>query len=186
MSKVPVKVKKLVKQIKGFLDEDEVRYSMVSDNCIEVYIQAENVNLVILIYVVNDHVIVRAPDFIRNVKLRNLEVMSFMLKIMNEVLDIRLEIDEEGKSLSSCCQHIVEDNTITRKQFDFMMVVVIRVTDDIYSKMMQIVYSGESKVTFPEDQIDNLDEADLLDELDDDFDDIDGITDKDDNGHKIN
>lgn len=186
MSKAPVKVKKLVEQIKGFLAEDEVHYSMVSDNCIEVYIQAENVNLVILIYVVNDHVIVRAPDFIRNVKLKSLDVLSFMLKIMNEVLDIRLEIDEEGKSLSSCCQHIVEDNTITKKQFDFMMMVVIRVTDDIYQKMMQIIYSGESKMSFRGNQIDAIDEADFLDELDDELDDNDGIADKDDNGHKIN
>ena len=189
MSKVSVKVKKLVNQIKGFLDEDEVRYSMVSDTCIEVYIQAENVNLVVLIYVVNEHIIVRAPEFIRNVKLRSLDILSFMMKTMNEVLDIRLEIDDEGKSLSSCCQHIVEDNTITKSQFDFMMMVVIRVTDDIYPKLMQMVYSCESELSINGNKIDNLDDlsdSDLLDELDEELEDIDNITGSDDKEHKIN
>lgn len=197
MAHSKAKTKKLVTLIKSFFKEDDVKFSVISDECLEVYIQASNVNLIILIYVSNGHVVVRAPEFIRNIDLQRMEVVQFLMKVMSDVLDIRFEISDDGKALSSSCQHIVEDGTLTKSQFDFMMMIVIRISDDIYPKLMQIVYTGNNNNNNDSDSDIDLQLSDkdlmndnLFEEFDDDIEDeldaYDEHANSDDDDHKIN
>ena len=189
------KVKKLVSLIKSFLKQDGVKFSTVSDECIEVYIQANNVNLVILIYVSNGHIIVRTPEFVRNIQLKRMKILLFLMQIMNDVLDIRFEISDDGESLSSSCQHILEDGIITKDQFDFMMMIVISVTDDVYPKLMEILYAKGEFSSIDEDFHDDNDDDDLLGanlfdelegEIEEELEALDEDADSNDDDHNIN
>jgi len=182
--------KKILSLIKSFLKTDDVKYSTVSDNCLEVYIQANNVNLIVLIYISNGHIIIRTPEFIRNVQLKKMDIMLFISQVMNDVLDIRFEISEDGKSISSSCQHIIEDGTITKNQFDLMMMIVVRITDDVYPKLMQLIYAGDDTAGEHDAIEEILNDDELMEELerdlelDDELD--DALPQSDDDDHKIN
>ena len=186
MTRVKAKTEKMVSLIKSFLKKDKITFSMVSDDCIEIYIQANNVNLIILIYVVRDHVIIRTPEFVRNIPLKRIDVMSFIIQVMTDVLDIRFEFSEDYTALSASCQHIVEDNPFTKKQFDLMMTVLISITDDVYPQIMKIIYSGNNDDILQDNLLDDDLIEDVEHELDDELDDFDNHSDIDDDEHKIN
>ncbi|MEW6709148.1 MAG: YbjN domain-containing protein [Candidatus Riflebacteria bacterium] len=131
--------------VKRYLEEDRIKFSVIDEDAVEIYMQARNLTMHLLIYQHNGHLIFRVPGFIRNVELNRLEVLQLMLKIMNEILDIRFEISPDGKSLSACCHHVIEDNDITRAQFDLLMMIIMHVVDDVYPQFLQAVYAGSVK-----------------------------------------
>ena len=127
----------IIASVKEFLDQDNIRYNVVDENAIELYMQARNLTMHLLIYQHNGHLIFRVPGFIRNVELNRLDVLLLIMKIMNEILDIRFEISPDGKSLSACCHHIIEDGKITRAQFDLAMMIIMHIVDDAYPQFLQ-------------------------------------------------
>lgn len=131
--------------VRSFLDNDEIRYHILEDNAVEMYMQAKNLTIQLIIYVHNNHLIFRVPGYIRNVDLNRLEILTFIMRVMNEILDIRFEVPPDGKSLSACCHHILEDGTVTRAQFDLAMMVILHIVDDTYPQFMQIIYSENSE-----------------------------------------
>ena len=68
-----------------------------------------------------------------------------MPKVTNEILDIRFELGKDGKSLSACCQHILEDGCLTRRQFDLAMMVLVHMVDDTFPRFMQLVYGQQDQ-----------------------------------------
>ncbi len=131
--------------VKDFFDQDKIRYNIIDENAIELYMQARNLTMHLMIYQHNGHLIFRVPGFIRNVELNRLDVLMFIMKIMNEILDIRFEVSADGKTLSACCHHIIEDGEITRAQFDLAMMIIMHIVDDTYPQFLQILYSNDKK-----------------------------------------
>lgn len=134
----------VIRQIQAFLDADQMRYSLISPEALELYMQGNNLTMHLVIYLHNGHLIFRIPAFIRNVELRRQEILLFIMQVTSEILDIRFEIGKDGKSLSACCQHILEDGDLTRKQFDLAMMVLMHIVDDTYPRFMQLVYGNDS------------------------------------------
>ena len=175
-------VKQIIDQIISYLDEDDARYTRLADECVELYIQANNLTFQLLIYVHNNHLIFRVPNYIRNVELRKMEILSFIMKMMNEILDIRFEISPDGQNLSASCQHILEDGQITKKQFDMAMMVTIHLVDDTYPQFMQLVYSQDD----PELEMEEIEEDPLIEEFEDDSEEFEISVPTEAEGHKIN
>lgn len=138
--------------IKSYLEDDQMRFHQISEEAIELYMQGNNLTMHLVIYVHNSHLILRIPSFIRNVELRRMDVMLFIMQVTSEILDIRFEISKDGKSLSACCQHILEDASITRKQFDLAIMVLMHIVDDTFPRFMQMVY-GQEKLDDLEPQV---------------------------------
>jgi hypothetical protein len=136
---VPVPI---IAQVIEFLTADGIRFHLFEENSLEFFMQAKNLTMRLVIYHYNSHLIFRAPTFIRNNDLNRSDVLMLMLKLMNEFLDIRFEIAEDGKSLSASCQHVLEDSTFTKKQFDFLMMIILHVVDETYPQFMKLLYSG--------------------------------------------
>jgi len=130
----------IVAQIKTYLDSAEIRYHDIADDAIELYMQGHNLTMHVVIYVHNNHLILRIPGFIRNIELYRSDIMQFLMQVMNDILDIRFEIGKDGKSLSACCQHILEDTIISRRQFDLAFMVLIHIVDDTYPHLMKLIY----------------------------------------------
>lgn len=130
----------IIDVIKSYLETDNMRYQQISEEALEMYMQGNNLTMHLVIYVHNSHLIFRVPNFIRNVELRRLEILLFINQVTNEILDIRFEISKDEKSLSACCQHILEDGTMTRKQFDLAIMVLMHIVDDTYPRFMQLIY----------------------------------------------
>lgn len=130
----------VIEAIKGYLEEDSMRFSQLDEDAVELYMQGNNLTMHLIIYLHNNHLIFRVPNFIRNVELRRLDILLFIMQVTNEILDIRFEIGKDGKSLSACCQHILEDGLLTRKQFDLAMMVLVHMVDDTFPRFMQLVY----------------------------------------------
>lgn len=122
----------MIATIKGYLEADKMRFSQLDKDALELYMQGNNLTMHLVIYQHNNHLIFRVPNFIRNVELRRLDVLLFIMQVTNEILDIRFEIGKDGKSLSACCQHILEDGTMTRQQFDLAMMVLVHMVDDTF------------------------------------------------------
>lgn len=133
--------------VKSYLDDDQMRYHQIAEDALELYMQGNNLTMHLVIYIHNGHLILRIPSFIRNVEIRRMEVMLFIMQVTSEILDIRFEIGKDGKSLSACCQHILEDAMITRKQFDLTMMVLMHIVDDTFPRFMQIIYGNEQPET---------------------------------------
>lgn len=133
----------MIRKIQAFLDADQMRYSLISPEALELYMQGNNLTMHLVIYLHNGHLIFRIPAFIRNVELRRQEILLFIMQVTSEILDIRFEIGKDGKSLSACCQHILEDGELTRKQFDLAMMVLMHIVDDTYPRFMQLVYGRD-------------------------------------------
>lgn len=134
---------KAMQMVRQFLKEEKIKFNEVDKDAVELYMQAKNLTIHLLIYTSNGHLIFRVPGFIRNVNLNRLEILMLVMKIMNEILDIRFEISPDGKSLSACCHHILEDGAITKSQFDLAMMIIIRLVDDTYPQFMQVIYSAD-------------------------------------------
>lgn len=130
-----------IKRIEEFLQEDKIKFGIVDENAVELYMQAKNLTMHLLVYEHNGHIIFRIPGFIRNAELKKPEIYNLMMKIMNEILDIRFEMAPDGRSISACIHHILEDNNITRAQFDLAMMILLHVVDDSYPQFMQALYS---------------------------------------------
>ncbi|MBU1107857.1 MAG: hypothetical protein KKB51_14380 [Candidatus Riflebacteria bacterium] len=137
----------VIKQVKSYLEDAEIKCHDVSNDAVELYMQGHNLTMHVVIYVHNGHLIFRIPGFIRNVELRRLDIMQFLMQVMNDILDIRFELGKEGKSLSACCQHILEDSSITRRQFDLAMMVLIHIVDDTYPHLMKLIYKADADFT---------------------------------------
>jgi hypothetical protein len=136
-----------IEKVIGFLEHDKIRYHQLAHDAVELFMQAKNLTIQLIIYSHNSHLIFRVPGYIRNVQLNRLEVLTYLMQIMSEVLDIRYEVSPDGRSLSACCQHILEDAEITRAQFDLAMMIILHVVDDTYPKLMQLLYAGDKAVT---------------------------------------
>lgn len=134
----------ILAQVKTYLDAAEIRYHDIADDAIELYMQGHNLTMHVVIYVHNSHLILRIPGFIRNIELYRSDIMQFLMQVMNDILDIRFEIGKDGKSLSACCQHILEDSTLTRRQFDLAFMVLIHIVDDTYPHLMKLLYRADA------------------------------------------
>ncbi|PKL50290.1 MAG: hypothetical protein CVV42_03280 [Candidatus Riflebacteria bacterium HGW-Riflebacteria-2] len=134
----------IIAQIKTYLDAAEIRYHDIADDAIELYMQGHNLTMHVVVYVHNNHLILRIPGFIRNIEMYRSDIMQFLMQVMNDILDIRFEIGKDGKSLSACCQHILEDTMITRRQFDLAFMVLIHIVDDTYPHLMKLIYQSDS------------------------------------------
>ena len=133
----------VIELVKSYLNDDQMRFHQISEEALELYMQGNNLTMHLVIYVHNGHLIFRIPSFIRNVELRTMEVMLFIMQVSSDILDIRFEIGKDGKSLSACCQHILEDALPTRKQFDLAMMVLMHIVDDTFPHFMQLIYGDE-------------------------------------------
>ena len=131
----------VIKDIMGYLAADNMRFNQLGEDAVELYMQGNNLTMHLVIYLHNSHLIFRVPNFIRNVELRRIEILMFIMQVTGEILDIRFEIGKDGKSLSACCQHILEDGTMTRRQFDLAMMVLVHMVDDTFPQFMKLVYS---------------------------------------------
>lgn len=134
----------ILAQVKTYLDAAEIRHHDIADDAIELYMQGHNLTMHVVIYVHNSHLILRIPGFIRNIELYRSDIMQFLMQVMNDILDIRFEIGKDGKSLSACCQHILEDSTLTRRQFDLAFMVLIHIVDDTYPHLMKLLYRADA------------------------------------------
>jgi len=140
--------REIIALVKTYLDAAEIRYHDIADDAIELYMQGHNLTMHVVIYVHNSHLILRIPGFIRNIELYRSDIMQFLMQVMNDILDIRFEIGKDGKSLSACCQHILEDTMISRRQFDLAFMVLIHIVDDTYPHLMKLIYRADT--TAPE------------------------------------
>lgn len=132
----------VVKAVAGYLTEEGYRFQFVSDACIELYLQGKSLTMRVIIYAHNRHLVVRVPGFIRNVEMRRLDLLMTLMQLMDEYFDIRFELAKDGQSLSAACTHILEDGVLTKAQCMQTMMVVAYIVDDVYPKLMQIVYGG--------------------------------------------
>lgn len=131
----------VINDIMGYLASDNMRFNQLGEDAVELYMQGNNLTMHLVIYLHNSHLIFRVPNFIRNVDLRRLDILMFIMQVTSEILDIRFEIGKDGRSLSACCQHILEDGTMTRRQFDLAMMVLVHMVDDTFPQFMKLVYS---------------------------------------------
>ncbi len=135
----------VINDIMGYLASDNMRFNQLGEDAVELYMQGNNLTMHLVIYQHNSHLIFRVPNFIRNVELRRLDILTFIMQVTGEILDIRFEIGKDGRSLSACCQHILEDGIMTRRQFDLAMMVLVHMVDDTFPQFMKLVYSqGEA------------------------------------------
>ena len=151
----------VIKQVKDYLKDAEIKCHDVAGDAVELYMQGHNLTMHVVIYVHNSHLIFRIPGFIRNIELRRLDVMQFLMQVMSDILDIRFELGKDGRSLSACCQHILEDASITRRQFDLAMMVLIHIVDDTYPHLMKLIYKADADfaVSEPEEPGDFVSET---------------------------
>ncbi len=132
--------RQVIEAVKGYLEADNMRFSQLDEEALELYMQGHNLTMHLVIYLHNSHLIFRVPNFIRNVDLNRKDVLQFIMQVTNEILDIRFELGKDGRSLSACCQHILEDGWLTRKQFDLAMMVLVHMVDDTFPRFMEIIY----------------------------------------------
>ncbi|HAE41093.1 MAG TPA: hypothetical protein DCG57_21035 [Candidatus Riflebacteria bacterium] len=137
----------IIEQVKAYLTDAEIRFHDIADDAVELYMQGHNLTMHVVIYVHNSHLIFRVPGFIRNIDMRRPDVMQFLMQVMSDILDIRFELGKDGNSLSACCQHILEDASITRRQFDLAIMVLIHIVDDTYPHLMKLIYQTDSLQT---------------------------------------
>ena len=189
--------KEIMKVIASYLTRDEYKYSFIADECVELFIQGKNLTMRFLIYAHNRHIVVRVPSFIRNVELRNPDLLLTLFSIMNEFFDIRFELADDGQSLSASCNHIVEDGEVTESQFNQLLMVVAYLVDENYPRLMKIIYSqnpiATERVPFEhsgyEYENEDHDEPELVDDEDDESEDsepFDFSNPDRDNGPQIN
>lgn len=164
---LPDNVHKLIKQITEYYTADGVRFHYLGNDGIELYMQGKNLTMQLIVYVHNNHLVLRVPGFIKNQNLQRMDVLLFIMKVMNEILNIRFEIDNEGRMLSASCQHIIEDGVVTRKQFDMAMMVLLHIVDDTYPEFMKILFGNgpDKKTGLAKGKKDNKESSDDADEF---------------------
>ncbi|MBF0499111.1 MAG: hypothetical protein HQM09_03200 [Candidatus Riflebacteria bacterium] len=132
--------KQIIKQIAGYMTEDNYQFKFIADDCLELYLQGKNLIMRMLVYAHNKHLVIRIPAFIRgDTDLRRLDFLLAVMKIMNDYFDIRLELADDGHSLSGSSNHVLEDGTITRSQFSQCFSVVAFLVDESYPRLMKIL-----------------------------------------------
>ena len=146
----------LILEVGKHLQAEEYRFDFLADDCLELYLQGKNLTMKIQMFAFNRHLVVRAPEFIRNVSLRKTQVLDLIVGFMNDFLDIRFELAADGRSLSASANHIVEDGVPTRRQVIQLLMVVACLVDDTYPQFMQAVYGVDR--TAPSVAIDESDE----------------------------
>lgn len=192
--------RKVIQKCAGFLTEDRYRFHFLDEDCIELYMRGKNLEMRMLIYAHNRHLVVRVPGFIRGgVDLRRPEFMLALLGIMNDYFDIRLELSEDGHALSGACNHVLEDGDLTKQQFSQCMSVVAYLVDEHYPKLMRLLYGTSVPTSQPsvikttqtvEEQPEDVVDEDA-DGNDDDANDEEGNDDEKDppeteGGHRLN
>lgn len=153
-------VNEIIGLVKTYLTDAEIKYHDIAENAVEMYMQGHNLTMHVVIYVHNNHLIFRIPGFIRNTELRRADITHFLMQVMNDILDIRFELGKDGNSLSACCQHILEDASITRRQFDLAIMVLIHIVDDTYPHLMKLIYNTDNTMVADE----NASASDFADE----------------------
>lgn len=135
--------RKIIQKCAGYLTEDRYRFHFLDEDCIELHMRGKNLDMRMLIYAHNRHLVVRVPGFIRGgVDLRRPEFMLALLAIMNDYFDIRLELSDDGHALSGACNHVLEDGDLTKHQFSQCMSVVAYLVDEQYPKLMRLLYGA--------------------------------------------
>ena len=140
----------VIQKCVGYLQEDRYRFHLLDEDCIELYMRGKNLEMRMLIYAHNRHLVVRVPGFIRGgIDLRRPEFMLALLGIMNDYFDIRLELSDDGHALSGACNHVLEDGDLTKHQFSQCMSVVAYLVDEHYPKLMRLLYGASAPLTEP-------------------------------------
>lgn len=167
VTELPDSVHKVIKQISEYFTADEVRFHYLGNDGIELYMQGKNLTMQLIIYVHNNHLVLRVPGFIKNQNLQRMDILLFIMNVMNEILNIRFELDKEGRMLSASCQHIIEDGVVTRKQFDMAMMVLLHIVDDTYPEFMKMLFANGSdkKPVSVKDKKDKKESSDDADEF---------------------
>jgi len=158
---------KVIQEVAEHLKAEEYRYQLLADDCIELYLQGKNLTMKLQIFAFNRHLVVRAPEFIRNVDLHKMNILELIVKFMNDFLDIRYELSPDGHSLSASANHILEDGVMTRTQFIQTMMVVACLVDDSYPLFMKALYGSgptPNDNDFTEDSVDDGDFSESEDE----------------------
>lgn len=153
--------------VKKFLEKEKFRYVENKDESYEIIIQGDNLMLQLVYYVYRNHLILRVPHFIRNVDVMRPKLIFSINRAMEEILDIRFEVGEEGKSISAICQLLLEDALPTERQLRFLTMLIMNVTDDYYPKFMQALYGSEGSKSFEAELEHEINEA--IDESEDDL-----------------
>lgn len=130
----------IIRQIAGFLQDERYRFTNLGDDCLELYLQGKHLTMRMIIYAHNGHLVVRVPEFIRNQNLLFPAFLRTILTIQSEFFDIRFELSEDGQSLSASSNHILEDNTITKSQFNQCLTVVAFIIDQHYPLFLKVLY----------------------------------------------
>ncbi|HNV70381.1 MAG TPA: hypothetical protein PKO06_11830, partial [Candidatus Ozemobacteraceae bacterium] len=130
----------VIKRISEYLAEERYRFAHIGDDCIELYLQGKHLTMRMIIYAHNGHLVVRVPEFIRNQNLLFPAFLRTILTVQGEYFDIRFELADDGKSLSACANHILEDNEMTRTQFNQCMTVVAFIVDQHYPLFLKVLY----------------------------------------------
>ncbi len=133
----------LIKQVAEFLTLEEYKFQFIDETCLEMYLQGKFLTMRMLVYGSNKHLVIRVPAFIRNVNLRRMDVLLFLMAVMNDFFDIRFELAKDGRSLSAASNFILEDGAITRKQFMQCLMVVAYLVDENYPKLMKLVFGPD-------------------------------------------
>jgi hypothetical protein len=180
-----------IARVKAYLNDADIRFHDLAEDALELYMQGQNLTMHLVIYVHNNHLILRIPGFIRNVEMRRADIMQFLMQVMNDILDIRFEIGKEGNTLSACCQHILEDTLISRRQFDLAMMLLIHIVDDTYPHLMKLLYQSDfapSQEAAVNEELFAKQPVDIDDASDDENDENEDFTpvNKTDNKRKIN
>ena len=149
----------VMKSVTDYLDKEGFKYLMLEDKICEIVIQGDNLSIQLMYYVYNNHLILRVPHFIRNVDVMRPKVVYLMNYAMNEILDIRFEVGEEGKSISSSVQHVLGNTVPTEAQLRYLTMLIINVTDNYYQKFIQAIYSGTPFKHVADEMQEDIDEG---------------------------
>lgn len=132
----------VMKSVTDYLDKEGFRYFMSENDICEILIQGTNASLQLVYYVYQNHLILRIPHFIRNVDVMRPKVIFLINQAMEEVMDIRFEIGEEGKSISAAVQHLLGRDVPTEAQLRYLTMLILNATDEYYQRFLQAIYSG--------------------------------------------
>jgi hypothetical protein len=162
-----VNVSDVMNIVKKFLDKEKFKYIETEEQACEIIVQGYNLIMQLVYYVYKNHLILRIPHFIRNVDVMRPKLVFMINRFMEEILDIRFEVGEEGKSISATCQLLLEDALPTERQLRFLTMLIMNVADDYYPKFMQAIYGKEGDASFDAEMERDIGEG--IDEIEEGF-----------------
>jgi hypothetical protein len=134
---------KVFKRVERYLEKQNFNYSLRPNGSPEVVLHGDNLIMLVNYHFYNGHLIIRVPNFIKNVDIMRPKIMFLINQLMEETLSIRFELEAERGSISATCHHVVEDNLPTYKQLELLTMLLVSVVDDSYHKFMQAIYGPD-------------------------------------------